>query len=223
VQSEQEKTTKLVSQFATLAARLGITLPPELVQKLTSKTAAQPIVAENNAQLEAEGTWKNLSTESSTTNVPAGVVPPSTASLHGVASSDAASCDEPKIQQIQSSAAEAIAAVSSKRVAEEKPYSKRRKKPRLPDCERKLAELKAENEMLKRHLDNISNKTVSLDKERINAEHKMRTMLQQEAPDSELEPIVKNFTEMYSDYGRKRHDELNFHLQQLQRCGHIDD
>jgi predicted RNase H-like nuclease (RuvC/YqgF family) len=125
----------------------------------------------------------------------------------------------PTIQQIQSTAAEAIASVSNKRTAgdDNRPYSKRRKKPRLPDCERKLAELKAENELLKRHLDNISNKSMVLEKERIAAEQKMRAMLQANAPDHELEPLVKNFAEMYSDYGRKRHEELNFHLEQLQR------
>lgn len=97
------------------------------------------------------------------------------------------------------------------------PYSKRRKKPRLHECEERLAELKAENDRLKQHLDNVNNHSMKLQLERVKAEKQMRNMLETNVSDQELAPVVQNFTEMYSDYGKKRHEELNFHLGQLQR------
>lgn len=205
--AEEEKRKKLVAQFATLASRLGITLPPQVLEKLTNKA-----------------------TETANSGTTAGVpsVPVAVGHAPAVATvvpSSGASGAAPILQQLQSTAAEAIAAVGKRSAAAaavdtDKPYSKRRKKPRLSDCERKLAELQAENALLKSHLDNISNKNFKLDQERVKAETQMRAMLQEDAPDAQLDPVVQNFTEMYSDYGRKRHEELNFHLEQLQRCVH---
>jgi len=104
------------------------------------------------------------------------------------------------------------AAGSSKMV-----YSKRRKKPTLSDCESKLAELQAENELLKRHLDHISNKVVKFDKEKSAASQRIKAYLENGATISEMQRGVQDFSEMYSDYGRRRQRELNFHLEQLQR------
>jgi hypothetical protein len=88
--------------------------------------------------------------------------------------------------------------------------------------------LKAENAMLKRHLANVSTKSQLLDQDRISQAKQMREMLQkstqegasaadQKALEKKLNLAVQNFTEMYSDYGRRRHHELAFHLEQLQR------
>jgi hypothetical protein len=227
---EEKKRKKLIAQFATLAGRLGITLPPQVLQKLTDKAA--------------DATKTELTTStvpnpilSDTVNVvpspPEALFP--TENLGNTKESESPSQPQPVLlQQVQKSAAEAIAAVDNKRSITtfgstangeasnnasdgNKPFTKKRKKPRLSDCEQKLEELKNENSILKRHLDNIANQNARLDEERIKAERQMRQMLQDNAPDAILDPVVKNFTEMYSDYGRKRHDELNFHLQQLQR------
>ena len=124
--------------------------------------------------------------------------------------------------QIQAAAAESIATVANnKRSAatnDSKPaYSKRRKKPRLHDCELRLSQLQAEHDLLTRHLENITNQNDRLNAERERAEQTMRDMMEANAPDEELEPVLQNFTEMYSDYGKKRQEELNFHLEQLQR------
>jgi Skp family chaperone for outer membrane proteins len=147
------------------------------------------------------------------------------------------------MKQLQDTAAEAIATVSKARkrsgssddgnsagaLADHndnnkdtaaKPYSKRRKKPRLNECETKLSELRAENEMLKRHLDNISNRTAKLHQERMEMEQKMTRMSEEGAPDEEVDAIIKKYSEMYSDYGKKRDQELTFHLEQLQRYVH---
>lgn len=97
------------------------------------------------------------------------------------------------------------------------PQYKRRKKPRLEDCESRVAALRAENETLKRHLDNITNKREKFDKERAAAEKKMKDMVTKGAKDEELNNVLAKFTEMYSDYGKHRHEELTFHLDQLEK------
>ncbi len=97
-------------------------------------------------------------------------------------------------------------------------YSKRRKKPRLSDCEAKLAQLKAENEQLKRHLQNVSNKAHKFDKEKEDAGKQFaRFMNDPNAGPREMEASVRKFSDMYSDYGVNRQQELSFHLEQLQR------
>jgi len=226
VVNEEEKHKKLVTQFATLAGRLGITLPPQVLQKLTANAAANTTMAPPPLNQPTAAFPQNATASAAS-------MPPVTASSTSAASFTSSSTPAPLVQHLQSTAAEAIAAVTQKRSAEDMSsannaaaaannnnstkYSKRRKKPRLSDCERKLAELQAEHALLKRHLDNISNAKRVTDSERVAAEHRMRRMLQENAPDEELDPVIQSFTELYSDYGRKRHEELNFHLEQLQR------
>jgi len=96
---------------------------------------------------------------------------------------------------------------------------KRRKKPRLQDCEEKLAQLKSENELLKRHLSTVMNQSHKTDVERQQLEQKMRRMLDEKsnASDAEIDTMVQKFSDHYSDYGKRRHSELAFHLDQLQR------
>merc|ERR1711924_543080 len=94
-------------------------------------------------------------------------------------------------------------------------YSKRRKKPRLSDCEAKLAQLKAENEQLKRHLQNVSNKAHKFDKEKEEAGRNIaRLMHDPNSGAREMEISVQRFSDMYSDYGINRQQELSFHLEQ---------
>jgi hypothetical protein len=178
---DAEKRKKLVSQFATLASRLGITLPEPFAQNFTPPSA-----------------------------------PPTAPS----------SPEEPprQVQEMQSTADAAIAVVSLKRDASNLASNhaananKRRKKPRLSDCERKLNDLKAENALLKRHLHNISNQSHKLAEEQRAAELQIRTLWSSDkTTEDELDAAVKNFTELYSDYGKRRHDELTFHLEQLGR------
>jgi len=96
--------------------------------------------------------------------------------------------------------------------------SKRRKKPRLSDCETKLAQLKAENEQLKRHLQNVSNKAHKFDKEKEEAGKNIARLIHDpNAGPREMEMSVRKFSDMYSDYGINRQQELSFHLEQLQR------
>jgi len=97
-------------------------------------------------------------------------------------------------------------------------YSKRRKKPRLSDCEAKLAKLRAENEQLKRHLQKVSNKANKFDREKEDAGKQIARLLNESnAGAPEMERTVRKFSDMYSDYGVNRQQELSFHLEQLQR------
>lgn len=97
-------------------------------------------------------------------------------------------------------------------------YSKRRKKPRLSECETKLAQLKAENEQLKRHLQNVSNKAHKFDMEKEEAGKNIARLIHDpNAGPHEMEMSVSKFSDMYSDYGINRQQELSFHLEQLQR------
>lgn len=245
--AEEKKRQKLISQFATLAGRLGITLPPQVFQKLTGQAVADATPTTNAVTTMASvpDPIPVVSRPTATSTTPDDATNPHFAIESKI--TETANQQQPLVsppqpvllQQVQKSAVEAIAAVTSKRsltpagastttattatdqvdspMESNKPYSKKRKKPRLSDCELKLAELQSENVILKRHLDNICDRNARLDEDRMKAEQQMRQMLHDNAPDSILDPVVKNFTEMYSDYGRKRHDELNFHLQQLQR------
>lgn len=96
-------------------------------------------------------------------------------------------------------------------------YSKRRKKPRLSDCESKLAQLKAENEMLKRHLQNVSNKAHQIEQGKEESAGLIKRLHDSNAGADEMERVVKDMTDTYSDYGINRQQELSFHLEQLSR------
>jgi hypothetical protein len=190
----QERATLLVQQFATLASRLGISLPPNVLSSLTVAAAAN-----ESAQ---------------------GALPPAVAT----SAPDATVSHEPPpvTKAIENTAQAAIAAVNESHNKRRKQgaqplYSKRRKKPRLSDCEAKLAALKAENEMLKRHVRNVTKKAQAFDQERQRATEEMKRMLQQGAPPEMINPVIAKFSEMYSDYGRHRHEELTFHLDQLEK------
>jgi hypothetical protein len=212
--SEEEKRNKLVAQFATLASRLGISLPPQLIQSLTAAAAAKgnDVPAPQLSSMETSA-LRNLAVDgSSFLSVPE--APPR------------------QVQELQIAAEVAIAAVTRKRSHDEssptaaavasnnnnnkQPYGKRRKKPRLNDCERRLAALQAENALLKRHLHSISDQSHKLVLEQRAAEEKIRQLWKDNAGEKELDAIVKHFTEMYSDYGKRRHQELTFHLEQLE-------
>jgi len=104
-------------------------------------------------------------------------------------------------------------------------FVRRKKAPRLEECEKRLAKLRAENEMLKRHHVHVTNKTNKLDQERKEMDNKIHDIVQCAkekgtlAPSvaQELNTILPKFKEMYSDYGNNRKDELAFHLNQLEK------
>jgi hypothetical protein len=212
----RERAQQLVDQFATLASRLGIALPTNVLQSLTAaavKNHPQPIRMEEHEPTE---------TDPSPTN-PAQAQAEMKAKAEEVTSSSVVA---PTVEELRKTAEEAIAAVTKKRppddqgqtISTNKPlYSKRRKKPRLSDCESRLAELKAENELLKRHLQNVSNKAHRFDQEKEEAGNRIGQLHMENAGPEEMAKAVKEFSDMYSDYGVNRQQELSFHLEQLQR------
>jgi hypothetical protein len=233
----EEKRKKLVSQFATLASRLGITLPPQVVQVLQTTAGSEMGNEAKTAPVSAQTVMVPPPTTSYSAQHPGSRVfpPPVMYPVHHQPAPPAPLPPikaAPSVQQLQNTAEAAIAAVTEKRkrTLEEAgaassrdggtgtlAHSKRRKKPRLADCESRLAQLKSENDVLKRHLHNISNQSHKFDQERAEAEARMKYLLQREAGHEEMDSAIKNYTELYSDYGRRRHQELTFHLEQLQR------
>jgi hypothetical protein len=210
----QERAKQLVDQFATLASRLGIELPNQILQQLT--TAA----VENGSSVSAS--MNNLSDQI------IGAQAAATEAQNGMPETPRGDA----IDSLRLTAEEAIATVTKKRSpgGEESPtnasanangnkplYSKRRKKPRLSDCESKLAQLKAENEMLKRHLQNVSNKAHQIEHGKEESATRIKQLLDCNAEADEMENVVKDMTDTYSDYGSNRQQELSFHLEQLSR------
>jgi hypothetical protein len=66
-------------------------------------------------------------------------------------------------------------------------------------------------------LENVSNKAHRFDQEKEAAGKRIHALLEHNAGRDEMNAAVREFTEMYSDYGKNRQNELNFHLEQLQR------
>ncbi len=135
------------------------------------------------------------------------------------------------MKQLQDTAEAAISAVDNRkrkaedidRLAPAPAPLKRKKKPSKEDCERKLKELREENETLRRHLEMVKNKTAQFERERKAQEQKMKQLVMLSTKGNhvqyhrELRMSLKQFTETYSDYGKHRREELFFHLNQLEK------
>lgn len=210
-----DRAKQLVDQFATLAARLGIELPRNVLQSLTASAAKNDPLLNSSAPNSATASIPQpVATGSSESSIPT--------------LTDAEDPESGPLLELRKTAEEAIASVTKKRTPDDNEEDndkdgkqpaagKRKKKPRLADCESRLAELRAENELLKRHLENVSNKAHRFDQEKEAAGKRIHALLEHEAGPDEMNRAVGEFSEMYSDYGRNRQQELSFHLEQLQR------
>jgi predicted nuclease with TOPRIM domain len=215
----------LISQFAVLASRLGITLPCDVLSSLSSQ--ANAIDTCNGEQASYHQSLQALSNLIHAQAQKGSPVPPTSSDEAG---SSPEKADAPSSSHVNAAEAAVTSASESRKRAQSeanygpKPplYSKRRKKPRLADCESKLASLKAENEMLKRHVDTITNRSKKVDEERKAQEQEMKRLMNEGAGPEQLNPLLSKFSEVYSDYGDNRHQELTFHLQQLQRYVVLD-
>ncbi len=92
-----------------------------------------------------------------------------------------------------------------------------RKRPResLDDLENRVKELKAENADLHAHLLNVTQRTTEVQKQRVSMERLMATKLgeiddRKDADQAELAEIVKQYTDLYADYGKCRQREVSF-------------
>ena len=253
---QQPPKEQLVSQFATLANRLGINLPNNLLASLTESAGiasatvgeAAPVLPLPKTAIKREESQSSTAqtTTKTTTTATDGVTQSGDAAGTKVISgptpeTSTSTTTLPGAEALRKTAEEAFAAVTRKRTHEEadlarqtstsslhggggsgseskSAYAKRKKKPRMADCEQRLAHLHAENEKLKRHLDNVTNQTHKFEQDRIKAEITMREMLESDdVPEKELDKVIREYSDAYSDYGRRRHEELSFHLEQLQK------
>lgn len=91
-----------------------------------------------------------------------------------------------------------------------------RKRPResLDDLENRVKELRAENADLHAHLLNVTQRTTEVQKQRVAMERLMASKLS-DIPDKddlsqqELADLVKQYTDLYADYGKCRQREVN--------------
>jgi len=189
----KDQTQVLISQFAVLARRLGISLPAGVVSSLAANVSSP----NQNAQLEALSgiIQEHANKASETTNNEIGPCTEESADNRKRSREEEEEDNDGKVSS----------------------HSKRRKKPNLSECESRLAALKAESEMLKRHLDTVTNRSQRFEQERKKQEDEMKRLMQENAGPEKLNPLLKKYSENYSDYGQHRHQELTFHLDQLQR------
>lgn len=221
----------LISQFAVLAGRLGISLPSDVLSSLSRHANTNDTVPDSGDG-EQVSYQRSLQALSQLIQAQSQLDCPVASNHANTGSSDEANSSPEKLDgstsgyDVEDCAEAAIASVTETRkrtqgeaIKDTKAplYSKRRKKPRLADCESKLASLKAENETLKRHLDTITNQSNKFDEERKAQEQEMKRLMHEGAGPEQLNPLLNQFSEVYSDYGDNRHKELTFHLQQLQR------
>ena len=71
--------------------------------------------------------------------------------------------------------------------------------------------------MLKRHLQNVSHKAHQIEHGKEESAKLIKQLHERNAAPDEMESLVKDMTDTYSDYGVNRQQELNFHLEQLSR------
>jgi hypothetical protein len=217
---ETSQTNLLISQFAVLASRLGIELPSDVLSSLSHQANSRGAIDGWQSSYEESLTALSTLIESQAQRGTA------TQKTNMVNCTTETTESPVKLVELNTVAEVAIANVTETRKrsvtdltkdSKSQQYNKRRKKPRLAECESKFEALKAENVTLKRHLDNITNRSKRFDAERKAKECEMKRLIEVGAGSEELNTLLKQFSEVYSDYGENRHQELSFHLQQLQR------
>lgn len=97
-----------------------------------------------------------------------------------------------------------------------KTVKKAKKRPREAekDMQTRVAELRAENADLHAHLLNVTQRTTEVQKQRTNMEKLMQAKLEEiagsdDTDQSELATIVKQYTDIYADYGKCRQKEVS--------------
>ena len=198
-----DKRTKLVSQFATLASRLGIELPGEVLNVLRKEGADTKDLAHifQHFQSEEQRQEQNAVVQE----------------IEKAATDAIKSVEETRKRGFEEVPTTSAAGTTTDLTSAFKAQPKRRKKPQISECERRLSQLKDENKMLKYHLNNVSSQAHKFEQGRLAAEKEIKNMARKGASEENMNKAVHNYVEMYSDYGRHRQQELFFHLDQLQR------
>ena len=101
---------------------------------------------------------------------------------------------------------------------------RRRQRERKEQIENRVATLKKENEELREHFQNVSQRTTDIQRQRATMESIMQNRLcdiENLPEDCEerknLTDLVSKFTDLYADYGSCRQKEIAFHLAQLEK------
>lgn len=101
---------------------------------------------------------------------------------------------------------------------------RRRQRERKEELERRVATLKKENQELREHFQNVSQRTTDIQRQRARMEKVMQDRLEdiERTPGDckeqrELADLVLKFTDIYADYGSCRQKEVAFHLAQLEK------
>jgi len=102
------------------------------------------------------------------------------------------------------------ARLSSRRVSK---IGRKRERESIEDIEARVKELKSENADLQAHYMNVTQRTTEVQKQRVAMERLMVAKLNQmnergESDQSELATIVKQYTDIYADYGKCRQREV---------------
>lgn len=100
--------------------------------------------------------------------------------------------------------------------------AKKRPRESVEDLEARVIALKSENADLHAHLLNVTQRTTEVQKQRIAMEKLMAMKLaelgdKEDSDQSELAQLVKQYTDIYADYGKCRQREVAFHLQQIEK------
>jgi len=98
--------------------------------------------------------------------------------------------------------------------------SKKRPRETIEDLEARVKELRAENEDLHTHYLNVTQRTTEVQKQRAEMEKMMDAKLAEigdrdDGDQSELAKIVKQYTDLYADYGKCRQREVQYHYHHI--------
>lgn len=91
--------------------------------------------------------------------------------------------------------------------------SKKRQRESIEDIEARVNDLRSENADLQAHLMNVTQRTTEVQKQRMAMEKLMVTKLaeigdKEDSDQSELAKVVKQYTDIYADYGKCRQREV---------------
>ena len=91
---------------------------------------------------------------------------------------------------------------------------KKRQRESIEDIEARVNELRSENADLQAHLMNVTQRTTEVQKQRMAMEKLMVSKLaeinsDEDCDQSELSKVVKQYTDIYADYGKCRQREVS--------------
>lgn len=90
--------------------------------------------------------------------------------------------------------------------------SRKRQRQRMEEMEKKIAALKKENEELQAYLQNVTQRTTEVQKQRLDMERimsaKLCDMSSMPSSSSDLEDVLRKFVDLYADYGSYRQKEV---------------